>query len=393
LILQKNFSFFLKFALMLFLFSSSVYGDVTIDNDGGLVVEKDDMEFEINGLLMWDFNLFDGAHLEDPDATNLEDDFQVRRARLTLKGKSRSDWQAKLHINFLRKEALGDNSVEIGDAYIKYNGWDFADIFIGQHKELFGFERITSSKDTTFIERAMCVNAFSPGRQPGLSLKGAADSFFWSGGVYRIQERDEEIDQYAVTGRLAFNPVQDEHSLLHLGIAGSARDYSGEEFKIEETAEIYTAKEAITSDMDIESESVYLLGLEAALIKGPFSFQSEYIMASVNAISADNTDYSGYYIQGSYFITGELKSYKKGTMGSVESESDKAIFEIAYRYSSLDARDNNTGIKGINHTLGLNIYFDQQVRLMTNYINTRLKGDVEGESNGNAFLIRLQYGF
>ena len=46
------------------------------------------------------------------------------------------------------------------------------DIIVGQDKEPFGLEELTSSKNLSFIERSMVSSAFTPGRNIGISLNG-----------------------------------------------------------------------------------------------------------------------------------------------------------------------------------------------------------------------------
>ena len=69
-----------------------------------------------------------------------------------------------------------------------------------------------------------------------------------------------------------------------------------------------------------------LSALEAAAVMGPFSVQSEYISTTVQtddpAISSD-PDFSGWYVYGSWFITGESRAYKtsSGTFDRIKPKS------------------------------------------------------------------------
>ena len=204
----------------------------------------------------------------------------------------------------------------------------------------------------------------------------------WTVGIYDISDTEQ---QNAITGRLTYKLW----STFHLGIAGSIRDLDGEKYRLKQRAEVHTADKIVKSSK-ISADKVNLLGLEVAWFKDSFLIQTEYILAAIKSKNEENVNYAGYYLQGSYFLTGNAYSYKDGRFGKPNVKS--GAYELATRYSVLDAQDNDSGNKATNITFGINYYMNKQVRIMVNYIHTQLKEDGSDE-NGNAVSFRMQYIF
>ncbi len=357
--------------------------------DEGLKIVRADTKLELGGLLMWDYDHFSGAHSEDKKEGNHNgSELELRQARIDIKSNFNKNWEAKLQVSFTDS----DSSTDIEDAYIKFTGWDYAIVTIGQDKEPFGLEKMTSSKDITFVERSMATNALAPGSHPGLGLSKDTKRYTWAIGVYEAIDRKSKGDTYALTGRMTFAAWQNKNSIFHLGIAGSVRDYGREKYEIEEHAEVHTAKEIVSSGKTLTNR-INLLGLEAAWIKGPLSLQAEYMSAFIKSDTVDDATYKGYYLQGSYFFTKESRLYKKGIFEGIKPDNKYGALELVSRYSVLDAEDNNRGVKASNLSLGMNYYINEQIRLMGNYIRTNLSGDVADEDSADALSFRFQYGF
>ena len=84
--------------------------------------------------------------LYDQDKMDLGDGTKFRRARLFAKGVIYDNWKFKTQVDF------ADNEVSAKDLYIKYTGFKPTTVTIGQHKEPFSLEELTSSRYSTFME-------------------------------------------------------------------------------------------------------------------------------------------------------------------------------------------------------------------------------------------------
>lgn len=365
--------------------------DVNIKmSNGGLKISQGDSSIQFGGRFMLDYDRFDGAN----NVANNGDsgsDSEIRRGRIYIKSKFDKVWEAKLQININDAK----NQANFEDAYLKYSGLSVGSITVGKHKEAFGLEELTSSKYITTIERSMMTNAFAPGRSYGVSLSGKKGDFTYNGGLFEVSQDESDQESYALTGRLTYAPVNKQGNVIHFGLAASVRDYGNQAYQIKERAEVHTANDkAAVSATTNNTDNVNIVGFEAAGVWGPLSLQTEYQQAAVSGSqgSAD-ADYSGYYIMGSYFLTGDSRPYKNGAFGKVKPSSTSGAWELVTRFSNLDVIDNNSGTKTENITLGVNYYANANVRFMMNYISTDVSGTGVAITDGDAVSLRAQYIF
>jgi len=168
--------------------------------------------------------------------------------------------------------------------------------------------------------------------------------------------------------------------LIHLGAAyryavpdGKTLSYSA---KVDNNMCPTLAKTGSLSGVD----NVQLAGLEAAGVWGPFTLQGEYIASMANRASSSNEDpaFDGWYVLGSWLITGETRPYDKANaifkgvkpnsnFGAKEGHGWGA-WELSARYQTIDL--NKEDIKGgqLNAwTLGLNWYLNKNIKIMADY--------------------------
>ena len=108
-------------------------------------------------------------------------------------------------------------------------------------------------------------------------------------------------------------------------------------------------------------------------------------------------DLDGYYVQASYVLTGESRSYDtsigafKGVSPGTKFLSDGGLgaWEATLRLSNLDYTDLNGGDEVESWTLGLNWYLNKNVRVLFNYTDV----DLNNGEDGNVFGTRFQIAF
>lgn len=258
------------------------------------------------------------------------------------------------------------------------------------------------------MERSL-ANAFVPGRNTGFTLSSPAfdNRMTWAAGVFRESAslgpdhgKQQSEGGYNITGRITALPwyEDDGAKLLHVGVAYSLRDPKNtEQFKSRPEAHLAPYFVDTTA---IAANRTSLLGLEGALVNGPFSVQGEYMVAEVDQSgSSSGATLDGFYIQGSYFLTGEHRNYStaKGAFGRVKpkenfrfGEKGLGAWEIATRYSQIDLSDSGiNGGKLKDVTVGLNWHLNPNTRIMWNYIRSTL----DGVGDSNLALMRLQVDF
>ncbi|VAX10637.1 Phosphate-specific outer membrane porin OprP; Pyrophosphate-specific outer membrane porin OprO [hydrothermal vent metagenome] len=381
--------------------------DVKISFKPGPKIESADGEYsmQIGGRVKFDATFFDDDKADHSDGT------EIRSARLFVAGKLGKDWSYKFQNEFIGKS--GDTPAtydsKIKSAYIAYTGIDYVKIIMGQTKQPFGLEYQTSSRFTTFLERAS-LTALSPGYGIGLGVSTYGKNWTFMGGLYGedVSYSGDSDEGYSVTARATYAPITGKTEALHFGISGSYREPGSDSDPVtfKSKAETHQASQySVKTDKMKGVDDYSLLAFESAWVYGPFSMQGEYTIADVNRGSASDPTFDGYYGQVSYFLTGESLNYlgKYGKFGRITPKSRFSLgsgglgaWEIAARYSNLDLNDGDiTGGEMENWTFALNWYPTPYFRLMANYIVVDTDSDAYPTPNDapDIFALRTQVDF
>ena len=108
--------------------------------------------------------------------------------------------------------------------------------------------------------------------------------------------------------------------MVHLGASFSLRDLNGAEFEIESSAEVHGALDVLDT-RNFQADSIDQYGLESAWINNRLALIGEaYVQDVSGVVESDSVSYSGYYLQGSYFLTNDSLRYKKGRLSSVRPD-------------------------------------------------------------------------
>ncbi|MDT8310212.1 MAG: porin [Methylophaga sp.] len=382
---------------------------VTINmNKGALKLESGDGAFkaQIGGRIMADYATID----DDRDLDGNGSEF--RRARLFMKGTVFNDWAYKAQFDF------AEDDIEAKDLYVQYKGFKSVDVTLGNHKMPFSLEERTSSKYITFMERSAHNDVFSPGRQNGLSLFTNGDNWTLMGAVHMegvSNNNDGRDEDYGYGARATFAPIVNGSNIVHLGAAWHHQEFDDNALtgpdafaqqRFSARPEIHTieTRPFDTQINGVEDSDTY--GLEAAAVFGPFSVQAEYFNKQIGT-TTDDADFDGYYVYGSYFLTGESRNYEAdaGEFGrvspnSIVGQGGFGAWELALRYSDIDLFDTATSVasagqEGDITTIGLNWYATRNVRFMANYVNATVEypGTSQSDDDIKAFQVRGQIDF
>jgi phosphate-selective porin OprO/OprP len=337
-------------------------------------ISSDDGKFSttVGGRIQVDAWAIDKDDYEDIEGKS---GTEFRRARLFIKGTMYDNWSYKGQYDF------AGNSTTIKDAWIGYNGFDAFKIKVGQFKQPMGLEELTSSKYITFMERSLPTEAFATSRRIGLGLYNHSKHFNWGASVYGQAEGDNTSDGgsegYGAGARLAWAPMNEKGSVLHLGASAAYELQNDSQLRYRSRMEAHGVDTRYVDTGTIpKPDSTTKYGLEAAAVMGPFSLQGEYylVQAESDATGVSDPDFDGYYAFASWFLTGESRKYKKGAFGRVSPKSivgrgGIGAWELAARYSHLNLDDGSfNGGEESNITLGLNWYATKYVRFMANYV-------------------------
>jgi phosphate-selective porin OprO/OprP len=377
-------------------------------------------KFKVRGRVMTDYNNID----QDFDITGRPDvsAVELRRARLGVEGVVWYDVKYKFEADF-----AGDETA-IKDAYVAYAGlkpkdWGIGEIRFGNQYVYNSMEQITSSRFITFMERAAYQEAFFLDRQIGVGILAGSDHWSFQTGAYGAtsEEQGEFLqDQFAYSARATVAPINREvngvNQVLHFGVSGRHRDAS-EDLRDEEpfgpfevepfryrarVADLHLADRLIATPRIGESDD--MLNLEAAFVWGSFSMQGEYAQLWVDTPASLNTvdpDYDGWYIDASWFITGETRNYSgdEGIFDRIKvkrpvlwgnGQGGWGAWQIAGRYDVVNLADENSVISdcefcGDQETwlFGLNWYINDYTRFMLNVTQSKIEGGNNGFAKGS----------
>ncbi len=277
------------------------------------------------------------------------DTFDIRRARLDLKGDISERFDYRTQIEF-----GGTSGPFLLDATIGYKLNPYVKLTGGQFKIPFSQENLTSSPKLETINRSQVVEALvargndtignQNGRDIGVQASGSflpkKDSFLfdYAIGVFNgsgINKVDTN-EQKDFIGRLVYHPLKD------WSVGGSF--YSGR----------YTLSSAPTQTNDRDR-----IGAEFAYTHDPVSLKGEYIQGNDGSVKKN-----GWYLQAAYFAIAKK-------------------LQLVYKFDTFDSNtevdDNEKNV----HTLGANWYFNKWAFFQLNY---ELKDERGGELRNNALI-------
>lgn len=384
----------------------------------GFRLESEDKKFrlKIGVRLMSDWAWINQDEDLKVAVGDIQDGAFFRYARVDLSGAIYDNIEFRTEYEF----AGNDGQAKFRDVYMGMTGLPgVGNLRIGHFREPMGLERCTGISDHTFMELAL-PTIFAPNRNLGLMFYDAPveERMTWAVGAFKevddfpsINDADED-QGWAVTGRVTGLPwYRDKgRKLLHLGAAYSLRNPDGATINWSTRPETQVTGRLLDTELlkgfrlvDARMDNVDLMGLEGALILGPFLLQSEYMAAYVDTTFGGERDFDGWYVQSSYFLTGENRPYKtaNGWFGPIKPKKNFSLgpdsgwgaWEVAARYSTLDLNDDIIrGGEGANFTLGLNWYLNPNARLMINYGHAMVDHDLY-EGDLDIFQTRFQLNF
>lgn len=335
-----------------------------------------------------------GDAAEADRARDMADGTNFRRARLGVEGKAFGDWDYGFLYDF------GGSGVEgggvINQAWVQYSGLPFAKLRIGAFAPPAGMDDQTSTNGMPFLERA-AVSELVRGLAAADARTGVAAymggerwtaSAAVTGNAVGASGFDEQL---GFVGRAAVLPWKGAHGLIHLGINTSqivhpaatgpdvAPGGAATPVRLRERPETRVEGVRLVDTGAIDARRVSAWGLEAAAQYRAFHVQSEYFAIGVDrrASALANPDFSGWYVQGAWTLTGQPRRY---AMASATFDAPKVdrpfslkarswgVWELAARFSDLDLNDG--AVRGGEQqvlSLGLNWYPNNAVRFMANF--------------------------
>lgn len=318
-----------------------------------------------------------------------------------------ADMNFKVALDLGAASAFRDVWVEGADGGLSVWGHHMGKFRLGQTKEPFGLERQGSGSFTAFLERSLPTQTFAPGHNIGALVHDCTKSQrqSWAFGIFSLGSQNEDSasgSSLSMTGRWTGLPIYEDDGdrLLHVGASVSSRRPGSRSTRYFSRPEArYVQPYADTGEIDVSNATLF--GLELAGVRGPYWAQAEWIQADLDAQLVGNPDFSGFYLQAGWMLSGQTRPYQRanGTFDRLRPETNYhggrlidplsgGAFEFTGRISHVDLSDGGvSGGKLTDYSLGVNWYATQPVRVQLNYIHA-VPEDV---GSSNIVLLRLQY--
>lgn len=368
---------------------------------------------------------------------DLRDGADFRRARLSANGSvmPNMNYFFQMDFAFPGRPTFTDVWMELTNVPILGN------VRIGQWKQPFSLEVVSSFRYTTFPERSVLFQAFTPFRHIAVGFYDYSEDerMTWAASVYRSgqdQFGDSIADAggYAGVARVTVLPwwEEDGRRYLHTGVAYNyvtPPNHVGQFRTIPEyfigaqagttlgtagiaTPTAFNGTPFFVDTLPLKINDYNLLGTELLWVNGSFSWQTEGMFLWADRQNGTSDYFPGFYTQVGYFLTGEHRPYLRKA-GAIDRISVRRPFghyrgddcewgwggwELAARFSYIDLNTKTdagapSGGRLKDMTFGLNWYLNSFSKIQFNYIRAFLDNPTHGASTADIFGLRAQVDF
>jgi len=427
--------------------SAKPYGSASLDNTSGIYLRR--AFLTLTGKLYgWEYKFEDdlaggqagSATSTTTTTTNTCDTTKTASASTDIKCTTGTGKNGVLTATSTSSTSTFTPDSGFQDIYIAHSFFDGGTIFLGQHKPWRSFEELQSNNEILFMERPITSASGIIGRdwQDGAFYRYVnKDLGLWAGASgYSLSKAGQSSTQgVGGNGRIAWAPINQSGALAHIAFSYSsdhadngtaiAPKYTYAGYKLGTTdAFTFASYGSRTSASNYTNANANIWTAELAGIYGPAYLEAEYAHETLGAAGVGVTtpivgsNIDAYYVQSSYFLTGESKSYK--TADAVVAGNPKPLHtygavELKARYEygrNGDATKSNAGKAcGVTSNnalptspavskcavsdwaIGINYYVNPNVRFMFDYMKARADLGNVGEDQPATIALRTQLSF
>jgi phosphate-selective porin len=325
--------------------------------------------------------------------------FDLRAARIGLTGliKFKRPWTYLIARDFNENRQEGDRLFDGLDFYVTIPLWKKARVSIGKQKEPFIYEMVGDAANLPQQERVL--SPFFTSRNVGIRYLDnyLNDRMAFSVGVYNDwfqSDRSFKNSGTQVSARLTGLPIdsKDGREFLHLAVAFRHVGADDGKLRFKGRPESNVTDNYVDTG-NFSGKYARQLALEALYNRGPFSVLTEYVHAWVASTETGNPEFNGFYVTGSYVLTGENRPYDKkvGYARRIIPRSRWGALELVGRLGYVDLDD--TLIRGGRMTTwyaGMNWWQSRQWKFGMGYGLADLdKSNTTGRTQ--RLIMRLQW--
>jgi phosphate-selective porin OprO/OprP len=255
-------------------------------------------------------------------------------------------------------------------------------ISLGKQKEPISLERSMGMIYLPMQERSAVSDAMLPSRNIGILLSGMAfnQRMTWASGAFNNWLDPDSSGTFSENasqfiGRVTGLPFisEDESNLLHLGFG--LRYTNAEKGLFYSTEPEFDQSPSFVNTGAFAAKSSLTYNFEASWRKGPFWLLGEYVYNDVNAPDQGNPNFTGYFVAGTWALTGEMRTYnhRSGTFSPLPVaqsvyQGGWGAWEVGARWSNVDLTDGR--VKGGEMqiaSVGLNWWLTSFFKVDFNY--------------------------
>jgi phosphate-selective porin OprO/OprP len=326
--------------------------------------------------------------------------FDIRSARLMFRGKIffKNPWSYLISVEYKGIDRTPDqNAFGFTDLMFTIPAGKIGSFSVGKLKETFVYEMVGDAANLPQTERIL--NPFFISRNTGVRWNKTLlnDRMTVAAGYFNnFASTDTTIKGGAneftarVTG-LVYNDEADK-KFLHLGVSYRYLEAKDGVLRYKGKDESNVSSNYVdTKDFAANHSASY--GFEELYNVKNFSLLGEYVI-SVASTPQGNENFKGYYLTGSWVLSGEQRPYDKKAAYArrVKPSGKSGAWEIVARVSKvdLDSRDIKGG-KLFKLYGGLNWWATQRWRISTGYGYGNLDKDNIKDGITNSVITRLQW--
>jgi len=341
---------------------------------------------------------------ENTGARDFSDGFYFRRARFGVEGTIARDFNYRLLLE------LGGSGTEgptrINDAWIAYTGFAPFTFQLGAFSPPANMDDGTSPEDLPFLERASAseLSRTLGGADGRIGLAVKANGARWMSSLTfttRTVNDAEVFDvQAAAVARAGLLAATGSNYNVHLGASGTYVFAPADQgqgvtplhpLRFRDRPEIRVDSTRLIDTGSIDADHASAMGLEFGANWKNFYVQGEHFWFDIErpaSSTLDDPDFKGYYLQGSWVLTGESRRYNMVT-GSFQNPKPTVPFssnggfgawELAARFSrmNLNFEEGLAGTASVPNavrggdqqvwTFGLNWFPNPNFKIMMNYM-------------------------
>lgn len=242
---------------------------------------------------------------------------------------------------------------------------------VGKTKETFAYEMVGDAANLPHQERVL--SPFFVSRNVGLKLTqviGESQRMTASAGAFNDWwANGEALDDSGTDATARFTGLawdqREGKSFLHLGASGryAGADHNTMRYKGRPESNV---TDPYVDSGNLSGDHAWHLGLEALWNEGPVSVLAEYNRAWVSSSASGDPEFSGYYVTGSWILTGETRPYDR-TVGYARRVMPKGRWgapELVARFSHEDLDDGTVQGGSFDKTyLGINWWATRRWKL------------------------------